>query len=231
MGEEILQCSNLTVGYDGRGLCSGLQFSVCTGDYICVLGQSGVGKSSLAATLMGVEKPVAGEIRFSGGLTVQKIGCLPQDPVFQSDATVWETVLRGCLHRTRRIFVGRREKEIAMENLERLGIASLAKRRFGELSGGGHRRVLLARALCAAEKLLILDEPAYGLDVMSRAELYRQIGEINRDKGLAILVIGTDGMQDAAKVLHMGEKQLFFGTREEYAASLPGKYFAAGRIM
>ena len=231
MTAEILTCRDLAVGYgNGRG-CSGINFTVHDGDYICVIGQEGCGKSALMGTIMGIDKPQTGTVTFQNGLTARQIGCLPQNAVIQTSSTVWEIVMQGCLHRTKRIFVGKKEKELAQKTLERLGIASLAKRRFSELSGGGHRRVLLARALCAAQRFLILDEPAYGLDVMGRLELYRQIAAINREDNLAVMVIGTDGMTDATHILHLGDNMIFFGTREEYAASVPGQMYAVGRIL
>lgn len=231
MAETILTCRDLAVGYEnGRG-CSGISFAVHDGDYICVIGQEGCGKSALMGTILGIDKPQSGTVTFHNGLTARQIGCLPQNAVIQTSSTVWEIVMQGCLHRTKRIFVGKKEKELAQKTLERLGIASLAKRRFSELSGGGHRRVLLARALCAAQRFLILDEPAYGLDVMGRLELHRQIAAINKEDNLAVMVIGTDGMTDATHVLHLGDNMIFFGTREEYAASVPGQMYAAGRIL
>ena len=231
MSEEILTCRDLAVGYEnGRG-CSGISFTVHDGDYICVVGQEGCGKSALMGAIMGIEKPQAGTIEYQNGLTTHQIGCLPQNAVIQTSSTVWEIVMQGCLQRTRHIFIGKKEKELAQKTLERLGIASLAKRKFTELSGGGHRRVLLARALCAAQRFLILDEPAYGLDVMGRLELHRQIAAINREDGLAVMVIGTDGMTDASHVLHLGDSQIFFGTKDAYAGSVAGQLYAAGRIL
>ncbi len=227
----ILTCRDLAVGYEnGRG-CSGINFSINQGDYVCVLGQEGCGKSALMGTIMGLDKPRAGVIEFGDGMTARQIGCLPQQAVLQTSATVWEMVMQGCLHRTRHIFVGKKEKALAQTTLERLGIASLARRKFGELSGGGHRRVLLARALCAAERMLILDEPAYGLDVMGRLELHRQIAAIQKEDNLTVMMIGGDGLSYASHVLHLADTQIFFGTKEEYSQSIPGQLYAAGRLV
>lgn len=228
--EELLICQDLTVGYaDGRQ-CSGISFSLSEGDYLCVIGHEGTGKSALVSAVMGLVKPISGTLTYKNGLKTRQIGCMPQNAPVPSDATVQDVVLRGCLNRTGRFFVGRREREIVQQVLTRLGIASLSKRKCGELSGGGHRRVMLARALCGAERMLILDEPGYGLDVIARAELLRTIAEVHRD-GLAVIVIGTDGMADATHVLHLLGDRVFFGTKEEYAASEPGQYYAAGRIV
>lgn len=230
MTDTILTCRNLSVGYENGHGCRGIHFTLHDGDYLCVVGQEGCGKSALMGAILGIEKPLAGEIVLENGLTTRQIGCLPQNAVIQTSSTVWEIVMQGCLQRTRHIFVGKKEKALAQATLERLGIASIAKRKYTELSGGGHRRVLLARALCAAQRLLILDEPAYGLDVLGKAEMQRHIAQINRE-GLAVMVIGSDGMADATHVLHLGDEQIFFGTKAEYAGSVPGKMYAAGRIL
>lgn len=230
MTDTILTCRALAVGYENGHGCQGINFTLHDGDYLCVVGQEGCGKSALMGAILGIEKPFAGEILLENGLTTRQIGCLPQNAVIQTSSTVWEIVMQGCLQRTRHIFVGKKEKALAQAILERLGIASIAKRKYTELSGGGHRRVLLARALCAAQRLLILDEPAYGLDVLGKAEMQRHIAQINRE-GLAVMVIGSDGMADATHVLHLGDQQIFFGTKEEYAGSVPGKMYAAGRIL
>lgn len=230
VAETIVRCRELAVGYENGHGCRGIRFELHDGDYLCVVGQEGCGKSALMGAILGIDKPLAGELRLENGLTPRQIGCLPQNAVIQTSSTVWEIVMQGCLQRTKHIFVGKKEKALAQATLERLGIASLAKRRFSELSGGGHRRVLLARALCAAERLLILDEPAYGLDVLGKGEMLAHIAQINRD-GLAVIYIGTDGMTDATHVLHLGDTQLFFGTKEAYAESVPGKLYAAGRVL
>lgn len=230
MTDTILTCRNLSVGYENGHGCRGIHFTLHDGDYLCVVGQEGCGKSALMGAILGIEKPLAGEIVLENGLTTRQIGCLPQNAVIQTASTVWEIVMQGCLQRTRHIFVGKQEKALAQATLERLGIASIAKRKYTELSGGGHRRVLLARALCAAQRLLILDEPAYGLDVLGKAEMQRHIAQINRE-GLAVMVIGSDGMADATHVLYLGDEQIFFGTKAEYAESVPGKMYAAGRIL
>ncbi len=230
VAETIVRCRDLAVGYDNGHGCRDIRFELHDGDYLCVVGHEGCGKSALMGAILGIEKPLAGEIHLENGLTPRQIGCLPQNAVIQTASTVWEIVMQGCLQRTKHIFVGKKEKALAQATLERLGIASLAKRKFADLSGGGHRRVLLARALCAAERLLILDEPAYGLDVLGKREMQEHIAQINRD-GLAVMVIGNDGMPDATHVLHLGDTQLFFGTKEEYAESVPGKMYAVGRIL
>ena len=154
-------CENLELGYEGRAVVRDLNFEVNRGDYLCVVGENGSGKSTLIKTLLGLKKPMGGEIRFGDGLEPDEIGYLPQQTIVQRDfpASVREIVLSGCLNRTGfRPFYTREEKKKAEDSLERLGIRMLEKRCYRELSGGQQQRVLLARALCATRSMLLLDE-------------------------------------------------------------------------
>ncbi len=230
--EEILTCRNLTVGYEDCRLCEDINFTVKSGDYICVVGHSGIGKSALVSTLMGIEKPICGDILFANGLGYRNLGCLPQEQNMRGASVVIDMVLSGCLCNMKKWFVGKAERARAAESLERLGISELSKRRFGDLSGGQKQKVLLARALCAASKLLILDEPVQGLDVRSKDEMYSEIDRINRDDGIAVIMVDNSAASEHAKqVLHLSDRQLFFGEREEYLMSVPGQFYSAGRII
>ena len=154
---------------------------------------------------------------------------MPQRLDLMGTSIVRDVVLAGCLCRMNRLFVGKAEKELAMHNLERMGVASLAKRRFGELSGGQKQRVLLARALCSTKKLLILDEPMQGLDIMAKDELYAEIVKINRDDGIAVIMIDSDAIDGT--VLHISDRMLYCGPVENYCESVAGKFYFAGRII
>ncbi|MBQ8185829.1 MAG: ATP-binding cassette domain-containing protein [Clostridia bacterium] len=229
MNIPLITCKNLTVGYDGCRLCGNIDFTIHEGEYLCVVGHSGIGKSALVATLMGIIKPVDGEVIYENGLNVREIGCLPQEQQFRVEVKVLDVVMEGCLNHVRGLFVGRKARELAEKNLARLGVADLAKRKFGELSGGQKQRVLLARALCAAKRVLILDEPMHGLDAVARDELFREIIRINHEDGIAVLIVDHEAIDGT--VLHLSDNQLYCGPVENYVNTIPGQFYFNGRII
>lgn len=189
-----LFCEDITLGYEGIPVTEHLSFSVQAGDYLYIVGENGSGKSTLMKTILRLKPPMKGKIETGDGLKPDEIGYLPQQTAVQRDfpASVLEIVRSGCLNRCGlRPFYRREEKQRALDNMERLGIRHLAKRCYRELSGGQQQRVLLARALCATEKMLLLDEPVTGLDPKAQAELYELIGQLNRD-GITILMVSHD---------------------------------------
>ena len=214
---------DLTLGYDGRIILSGLNFDVSRGDYLCIVGENGSGKSTLMKTILGLLKPAGGKITWGEGLRENEIGYLPQQTVVQKDfpATVREIVLSGCQGRAgRRPFYNKTEKELARQNMERMGITPLSGHCYRELSGGQQQRVLLARALCATQKILLMDEPVSGLDPRVTAEMYDLIGRLNRE-GVTIIMISHDiaaAIRYASHILHVGS-EIFFGTAEAYRKS------------
>lgn len=218
-----LICKDVSLGYDGKAIVKGLNFSVDAGAYLCVVGENGSGKSTLMRTLLGLQLPLRGEIITDDGLRPNEIGYLPQQTAAQKDfpASVWEVVLSGCQSGCGlRPFYNRAEKQLAVENMKKMGIEALAKRCYRELSGGQQQRVLLARALCATRKMLLLDEPVAGLDPKATAEMYRTIAALNRE-GITIIMISHDlsaAIAYASHVLHIG-KTLFFGSKQEYLQS------------
>ena len=218
--EQII-CRNLSIGYDGQVLLGGISFSIEDGDYLCIIGENGSGKSTLMRTLLNLQTPISGEITFASGVKRDEIGYLPQQTVIQKDfpASVREIVLSGCQNRAgMRPFYKRSEKNRAYEMMEKLQIANLKNQSYRELSGGQQQRVLLARALCASRKMLLLDEPVTGLDPNAAEEMYRLIEKINRDDKVTIIMISHDikaAMNYAHHILVMG-KELFYGTRQEY---------------
>lgn len=221
-----LTCRDLTLGYEGKRVAESLSFSVKTGDYLCIVGENGSGKSTLVKTILRLLPPLAGSVQFGDGLRSREIGYLPQQSAVQREfpASVQEIVLSGCLNRCGlRPFYSREEKNLAIANMKRLGIDILAHKCYRELSGGQQQRVLLARALCATRKLLLLDEPAAGLDPAAEAEMYQMIEMLNRTDGITVIMISHDlaaAMKYASHILHIGgKKQLFFGTAEAYSHS------------
>ena len=219
----------LSLGYEGRAIIEKLNFTVNAGDYLCVVGENGSGKSTLMKTLLGLQKPIGGSILTGDGLKKNEIGYLPQQTIVQKDfpASVKEIVLSGCQARAGfRPFYSKEEKELAKENMERMGITKLEKRCYRELSGGQQQRVLLARALCATRKVLLLDEPVSGLDPKVTIEMYNLIEQINKE-GITIIMISHDisaAIRYADHILHIGAS-VFFGTKEEYFGSDAGKMF------
>ncbi len=222
---------NVSLGYDGNLIVSDLDFTVEAGDYLCIVGENGSGKTTLMKTLLHLQKPVSGQILLGDGLKRNEIGYLPQQTTVQKDfpACVREIVLSGCLNRCgSRPFYGREEKRIAEENMKFMGITGLADRCYRDLSGGQQQRVLLARALCATRKLLLLDEPVSGLDPKVTEEMYDLIAELNKN-GITVIMISHDiagAVRYASHILHIGE-HVFFGTRDEYRNSVAGKRFAS----
>ena len=225
----LITAENLSLGYDKMVVASGVSFSVNSGDYLCIVGENGSGKSTLMKTLLHLLRPISGKLLEGDGLTFSEIGYLPQQTVIQKDfpASVKEIVLSGCQgHMGLRPFYGKKEKDMARENMKRLGILDLEGRCYRELSGGQQQRVLLARALCATDKLLLLDEPVSGLDPNATSDMYGLIKELN-DKGVAIIMISHDiiaAVQYASHILHMGD-EIFFGTKDEYLKSREGRLF------
>ena len=226
-----LACQDLCVGYDGRSVLQDIHFEVHTGDYLCIVGENGSGKSTLMKTILGLQTPISGSVLTGDGLRKNEIGYLPQQTQVQKDfpASVREIVLSGCQARMgRRLFYGREEKRLAEENIQKMGVASLAKRCYRELSGGQQQRVLLARALCATRKMLLLDEPVSGLDPKVTAEMYRLLDELNHKDGITVMMISHDiaaAIKYASHILHIGDT-VFFGTKEDYLQSPQGRLFA-----
>lgn len=214
---ELLKCENLTLGYEGRTVAENISFSVNSGDYLCIVGENGSGKTTLIKALLNLHRPLSGVIErpgLDGG-----IGYLPQQTAVQRDfpVSVFEIVISGRLaKRGIRPFYSREDKKEARRCLERLHIAGLEKKCYRELSGGQQQRVLLARALCAADRLLLLDEPVTGLDPKAASEMYDIIEELNR-AGMAVIMITHDmsALKYATHVLHIGGR-VFFGRREQY---------------
>ena len=230
----LIKCEDVSIGYEGQTVVRELDFQIDSGDYLCIVGENGSGKSTLVKSLLGLKGVESGRILFGDGLKQNEIGYLPQQTDVQKDfpASVYEVVLSGRLNsRGMKPFYSREDKRHAYEKMEMLGIRDLSKQCFRDLSGGQRQRVLLARALCATKKLLLLDEPVTGLDPIVTTEFYELIRRINRESGIAVVMVSHDiesAVQDATHILHLQEKVLFFGTAEDYKKSRVGKTFLGG---
>ena len=228
-----LTCQNLCVGYDGKSVLQDLDFEVFAGDYLCIVGENGSGKSTLMKTILGLLSPISGRILTGDGLRKNEIGYLPQQTMVQKDfpASVREIVLSGCQGRCgSRPFYNKEEKQLAAEAMDKMQITQLARRCYRELSGGQQQRVLLARALCATQKMLLLDEPVSGLDPKVTAEMYAIIEKLNREDGITVIMISHDiaaAIQYASHILHIGDT-VFFGTKDAYLNEFPQAWQKGG---
>ncbi len=222
----LLECDHLALGYPGLLLTADLSFSLEGGQCLCILGANGSGKSTLVRTLLHLQPPLRGHIRLGEGLKPSDIGYLPQQTNVQRDfpATVWEVVLSGCIgHMGLRPFFSRPQKDLARRQLHRLGLDGLEGRSFRELSGGQRQRVLLARALCAARRLLLLDEPVAGLDPAAQEDMYHLTQTLYQEDGMGVIMVSHDvheSVRHATHVLHMSPTP-FWGTREQYQTRFP----------
>ena len=229
---SLITIRDLSLGYGNRILTEGMDMQVDSGDYVCVIGENGAGKSTFIRTLLGLQSPLKGKITFGEGLKKTQVGYLPQQTVVQRDfpATVEEIVLSGCQgSKGLRPFYNSREKEEAKRNMERMNISEFAKRSYRKLSGGQQQRVLLARALCASSRLLVLDEPVAGLDPKATEDMYALIKGLN-DEGVTIIMISHDisaALTFASHILHIRSRSVFL-TKEEYLKSDIGKIYAGG---
>ena len=219
-----ITCKNLNVGYESKTVIENLSFTINNGDYLCIIGENGAGKSTLMKTLLGLKKPNSGSIILGDGLLSTEFGYLTQQSDIQRDfpASVKEIVLSGCQSRCGlRPYYTKEEKELASQAMEQMDITNFSKRCYRELSGGQQQRVLLARALCATQKILFLDEPVSGLDPTVSAELYEVIENLHKNYNITIVMISHDvltAIDKATHVLYLG-KNNFYGTKEEYLKS------------
>ena len=203
-----IKCENLILGYEGTPVAENISFMVDKGDYLCIVGENGAGKSTLMKTLLGLTPLMGGSITYGDGLKAHEIGYLPQQTFVQKDfpASVWEIVLSGTLPKCgRRPFFHKEQKQLAEENMKRMDIWDLKKECYRNLSGGQQQRVLLARALCASSRLLVLDEPVTGLDPKVTAEFYQLIEDLNKE-GLTIIMVSHDiraAVKYASHILHV----------------------------
>ncbi len=221
---SYISCKDVILGYEGHIVSKNINFELEKGDYLCIVGENGAGKSTLMKTLLHLVPPIGGEISYGDGLMPYEIGYLPQQTAIQKDfpASVWEVVLSGNLAKCgRRLFYSYAEKKSARENMEKMDIWDLKNACYRNLSGGQQQRVLLARALCATTKLLVLDEPVTGLDPKATAEFYELIDQLNAE-GTTIIMVSHDmrsAVSHADKILHVSRKQLFFGNTGDYLES------------
>jgi zinc transport system ATP-binding protein len=230
----ILKCENVSFAYDGVKVLEDVDFELESGNYLCVVGENGSGKSTLIKGLLGLKAPSSGRIITGDGLKPTEIGYLPQQTELQKDfpASVREVVLSGRLNSLgKKLFYSPEDKKAAAENMERMGIEDIAGKCYQDLSGGQQQRVLLARAMCATKKMLLLDEPVTGLDPVAQNEMYNLIKLINLCDGITVIMVSHDiheAVRYATHILHLGNRQLFFGTAADYKESDMARRFLGG---
>lgn len=230
----LITCSHVSFGYENHDAVTDVTMEISSGDYLCIVGENGSGKSTLMKGLLGLLKPTGGVLSVEEELKKTGIGYLPQQTAAQRDfpATAYEVVISGCLSRRgNRPFYSTEEKRLALSNMEKLGVMYLRKHCYRELSGGQQQRVLIARALCATNKILILDEPIAGLDPSAMQDFYHLVMKLNREERISILMVSHDIrniVTQANKILHLQQKVLFYGTAEDYVKSRLGKKFLGG---
>lgn len=221
-------CKDLSLGYDGVAVCEGLNFSIEKGDYLCIVGENGSGKTTLMKALLSLKAPLSGKIEFGDGVSGRDVGYLPQQSELRKDfpASVREVVTSGCTSRLgKRFFMGKAERLEAEQNMKMMRVYDLADKSYSTLSGGQMQRVLLARALCAANKILVLDEPVSGLDPAAAADMYSTIHHLNKHTGITIIMVTHDienALRDATSVLKIGKTPIYYSSAEEYRGSLDG---------
>lgn len=229
----VIECKNVVLSYENTVVAKNLSFTVNEGDFLCIVGENGSGKSTLVKAILGLKSVTSGFLTFGEGMTSRQIGYLPQQTTAQKDfpASVFEVVLSGCLSDKKGLFYSKHNKQTATENMKKLEIEGLKNRCYRELSGGQQQRVLLARALCAAKKLLLLDEPVAGLDPVVTADFYSLIEKINREYGMTVVMVSHDllyAASHASHILHMRRDGAVFAKAADYVRSDIFKAFKAG---
>lgn len=232
--KPFITCEHVDFGYENHDAVIDLNLEIYPGDYLCVVGENGSGKSTLVKGLLGLLKPTAGTLTVAEELRRGGIGYLPQQTAAQKDfpATVQEVVLSGTLSRLgSRPFYSGAEKSQAARNMERLGIGGLKRKCYRELSGGQQQRTLIARALCATEQMLILDEPITGLDPSAIQDFYHLVRCLNREDGITIIMVSHDirnVVTQANKILHLQQRVVYCGPALGYRTSVAGQEFLGG---
>lgn len=232
----LMECKDVCLGYEGQIILENINFQLNGGEYLFIVGENGTGKSTLIKGLLKLKKPMVGNIVMGDGLKSKEIGYLPQQTITQKDfpASVYEVVISGRLNSLGfKPFYSRKDKMEAMDKMRLMGIENLKNKCYNDLSGGQQQRVLLARAMCATKKMILLDEPAAGLDPVVTMELYDLISRINKELGITVIMVSHDieAMQKyATHVLHLSHRQLFFGTKQEYLESESSRIFTGEEV-
>jgi len=232
---NLLECKNVSIGYNDKAICKDISFTIEKGEYVCIVGENGCGKSTLLKTILGLTKQVSGKIKFDNNFNKTQIGYLPQQSEMQRDfpAVVKEIVMSGFINKMGlRPFYNKSEKEKALKLMSQLNIIDHKNKSYKDLSGGQQQKVLLARALCATDELLVLDEPTNGLDMRSIKAFYDTIYRLNSENGITILMVthNLDKVIDkVTKIIYLKNTQVFCGSKEEFLESEFGKSYSGSK--
>ncbi len=230
---NLIACRNLFISYGEILAVENLSFTIKEQDYIFIVGENGSGKSSVLKAILNLNVKFKGEIVFEN-LKRNQIGYLPQnfDREKTFPASVFEIILSGFVGCSFFVpFYGEREKKIVLNLLNTLKLSHAKNAFFGSLSKGQQQKVLLARALCSAKKVLFLDEPCSSLDPVFKREFYELIKKINEEKKIAVVMVSHDvdaAMSNAKKILHINKRLVFFGDVSDYYKMKEAKYFLKG---
>ena len=233
----LITCKDVNLGYEGEVILENINFEINSGEYLCIVGENGTGKSTLIKGLLRLKKPMSGSITMGDGLKDNEIGYLPQQTIAQKDfpASVYEVVISGRLNSLgMKPFFGHADKKDVLEKMKLMGIEHLKNKCYHDLSGGQQQRVLLARAMCATKKVILLDEPVAGLDPIVTTELYELIAKINKEMGITVIMVSHDidaALKYATHILHLSHRQLFYGTTSDYLDTETGRIFAGAEGM
>lgn len=223
--KTLINVQNLHMSYGNKKVLTNINFEINQGDFLTIIGENGSGKSTLVKGLLGLKSLDEGTVNYLG-VDLNQIGYLPQNTQIQHDfpASVKEIVLSGCVNRLKkRFFYNAQDKQRMRRQLQRLQIEDLANQHYIDLSIGQRQRVLLARALCATDQLIILDEPVTSLDPHITRSFYELLKELNQ-QGLTVVMITHDISQvvDAAtKVLLLNGQVQYFGNAQDYLVDIP----------
>ena len=216
---SLIKAEKLSLYYGNHHIIDNLNFAVDAGDFLCIVGPNGSGKTTLLKALLSEIKPKSGKIIFDKSISPNFIGYMPQENHIDRNfpATAYEIISTGVLNRG--LFISSDSKKIIESNIKLLNIENIAKKNYSELSGGQRQKVLLARALCATQKLLILDEASNNLDYSSKQSFYKLLKKLNTEHELTIVMVTHDLDHKnllGNKILSLDHDNPFFGPTADY---------------
>ena len=221
MSEQLITLEDLSIGYNGRSVLSGISFSIARGSFTAIVGANGSGKTTLLKTVLRLLPPVSGRIESASAGVPLTFGYVPQatqfDPIYL--LTAFEVALMGVYGRVRAgHFVPSVERAFTRECLRAAGALELAPKRFAELSGGQKQRVLIARALTSRPDILVLDEPTAGVDHAATQAVMEFISQFRKERKIAVLLVTHDFAavrRHAEQIVWLHEGKVLYGTADE----------------